>query len=89
MSQTYAYTDTQPSIAEPTLRQLITPFVRSDDRRAWFQLLTTGLLFIAGWSAMAVGVKLDWNYGLVLLLALPVAGFFVRLFILQHECGHG
>jgi acyl-lipid omega-6 desaturase (Delta-12 desaturase) len=89
MSQTYAYTDTQPSIAEPTLRQLITPFVRSDDRRAWFQLLTTGLLFIAGWSAMAVGVKLDWNYGLVLLLALPVAGFCVRLFILQHDCGHG
>jgi omega-6 fatty acid desaturase (delta-12 desaturase) len=89
MSQTYPYTDTQHSIAEPTLRRLITPFVRSDDRRAWFQLLTTGLLFIAGWSAMAVGVKLDWSYGLVLLLALPVAGFCVRLFILQHDCGHG
>jgi omega-6 fatty acid desaturase (delta-12 desaturase) len=89
MSQTYAYTETQHSIAEPSLRQLITPFVRSDDRRAWFQLLTTGLLFIAGWSAMAVGVKLGWSYGLVLLLALPVAGFSVRLFILQHDCGHG
>ena len=30
-----------------------------------------------------------WNYGLVLLLAVPVAGLFVRLFILQHDCGHG
>ena len=81
--------DSQHSIAEPGLRQLITPFVGADDRRAWFQLVTTGLLFIAGWGAMAVGVQLDWNYGLVLLLALPVAGLYVRLFILQHDCGHG
>ena len=89
MSQTYPFTFSQHSIAEPRLRKLITPFVGADDRRAWFQLITTGLLFLAGWSAMAIGVKLGWNYGLVLLLALPVAGFSVRLFILQHDCGHG
>ena len=33
-------------------------------RHAWFQLVTTGLLFIAGWSGMALGVRLAWNYGL-------------------------
>ena len=77
------------AIAEPPLRQLIAPFARADDRRAWFQLVTTGLLFIAGWSGMALGVRLAWNYGLLLLLAIPVAGLFVRLFILQHDCGHG
>jgi len=71
------------------LRQLITPFVGADDRRAWFQLVTTSLLFVAGWSAMAIGTRLDWNYGLVLLLSVPVAGLYVRLFILQHDCGHG
>jgi omega-6 fatty acid desaturase (delta-12 desaturase) len=71
------------------LRQLVTPYVGSDDRRAWFQLATTGLLFMAGWGVMAAGVQFEWNYGLVLLLALPVAGFSVRLFILQHDCGHG
>ena len=38
---------------------------------------------------MAVGVAHGWNYGWVLLLALPVAGLYVRLFILQHDCGHG
>jgi omega-6 fatty acid desaturase (delta-12 desaturase) len=75
--------------AEPPLRQLIVPFTRADDRRAWFQLATTGLLFIAGWSAMAVTVLRGWNYGFVLLLSLPVAGLYVRLFILQHDCGHG
>jgi acyl-lipid omega-6 desaturase (Delta-12 desaturase) len=75
--------------AEPRLRQLITPFLGADDRRAWFQLLTTGLLFVAGWAAMVVGSRLGWNYALVLLMAFPVAGLYVRLFILQHDCGHG
>lgn len=79
----------QGAIAEPPLRQLIVPFARADDRRAWIQLVVTGLLFIAGWSVMALGVRLAWNYGVVLLLVLPVAGLYVRLFILQHDCGHG
>ena len=89
MSQEFPFTDAQQVIAESRLRLLITPFAGAEDRRAWYQLVTTGLLFIAGWGAMAVGMSLDWNYGLVLLLALPVAGLYVRLFILQHDCGHG
>ena len=79
----------QGALAELPLRTLIAPFARADDRRAWFQLVTTALPFIAGWSVMALGVQLSWNYGLLLLLALPVAGLFVRMFILQHDCGHG
>lgn len=89
MSDTSPMSDSPQPLAEPRLRQLITPFVGADDRRAWFQLVTTSLLFVAGWGAMAIGMRLDWNYGLVLLLALPVAGLYVRLFILQHDCGHG
>jgi len=81
--------DTAGEIAGPPLRTLIAPFARANDRRAWFQLVTTALLFIAGWAAMAMGLLAGWNYGLVLLLAVPVAGLFVRLFILQHDCGHG
>jgi omega-6 fatty acid desaturase (delta-12 desaturase) len=30
-----------------------------------------------------------WNYGWTILLALPTAGLYVRLFIIQHDCGHG
>ena len=77
------------TIAQPPLRQLIVPFARADDRRAGIQLVTTSVLFIAGWLAMALGVQQAWNYGFVLLLALPVAGLYIRLFILQHDCGHG
>ncbi len=75
--------------AEAPLRELIMPFARADDRRAWLQLVTTSLLFLVGWSLMALGVRQGWHYGFVLLLTLPVAGLYVRLFILQHDCGHG
>ena len=82
-------THTPPATAETPLRHLITPFAHADDRRAWFQLTSTALLFVAGWIAMAIAVGRGWNYGFVLLLSVPVAGLFVRLFILQHDCGHG
>jgi len=82
-------TKSKGALAEPPLRTLIAPFALADNRRAWFQLVTTSLLFIAGWSVMAIGMRSAWHYGLVLLLAVPVAGLFVRLFILQHDCGHG
>src|SRR5437764_1135624 len=39
------------------------------------------------WSVM--WVTLDLGYWLCLLLAVPAAGFLVRLFMIQHDCGHG
>jgi acyl-lipid omega-6 desaturase (Delta-12 desaturase) len=78
-----------PPSAEASLRSLITPFAHADDSRAWLQLAGTTLLFAAGWSVMALGVTQGWHYGLVLLLSVPVAGLLVRLFIFQHDCGHG
>jgi omega-6 fatty acid desaturase (delta-12 desaturase) len=89
MSQEFPSAEPRRPPEEPGLRPLITPFVGSDDRRAWFQLVTTALLFVAGWSVLASAVLRGWNYGLVLLLSVPVAGLYVRLFILQHDCGHG
>ena len=32
--------------------------------------------------------SLRYSYSLTLLLSLPTAGFLVRLFIIQHDCGH-
>ncbi|WP_421693894.1 fatty acid desaturase [Aestuariivirga sp.] len=48
--------------------------------------MTAGL-FIACWCAMLL---LSWHsWWLPLLLAVPTAAFLVRLFIIQHDCGHG
>jgi omega-6 fatty acid desaturase (delta-12 desaturase) len=75
--------------AEAPLRALAAAFARADDRRAWLQLASTAALFVAGWAAMAVIVNQGFGYGFALLLALPMAGLFMRLFMFQHDCGHG
>ncbi len=78
-------TDRHPPPA--SLKQLVSPFARADARKATWQLLNTLLPFLALWT-LAV-VLLDETSGWSLLLILPVAGLYVRLFIIQHDCGHG
>jgi len=41
------------------------------------------VLWILMWLALRAG------YGIYLLLTIPAAGFLVRLFMIQHDCGHG
>lgn len=48
--------------------------------------ITTGAFCLA-WALM--WATLGFGYGLTLLLALPAAGLLVRLFVVQHDCGHG
>ena len=57
---------------------------------AWksiWQLCNSFIPFIGLWYLMYL--SLGAGYWLTLLLSLPAAGFFVRLFIIQHDCGHG
>jgi len=71
------------------LRQLCAPFAQPQLGKALWQVANTLIPFIALWSLMAYGIASDWNYFWILLLALPTAGLYVRLFIIQHDCGHG
>jgi omega-6 fatty acid desaturase (delta-12 desaturase) len=59
----------------------------ADWKRSLFQLVTTALPFFGLLVAIAAVSRV--NYGLSLLLAIPAAGLLVRLFIIQHDCGHG
>jgi omega-6 fatty acid desaturase (delta-12 desaturase) len=59
----------------------------TDLKRSLFQLVTTGVPFLA--LLVIMGVTAEGMYWLTLLLAVPTAGLLVRLFILQHDCGHG
>ena len=56
---------------------------------ALWQLSNSVALFVLLWMAMAWCLYANWGYGWALLLALPTAGMYVRLFIIQHDCGHG
>jgi omega-6 fatty acid desaturase (delta-12 desaturase) len=76
---------------EPTAAEWIGILSRYRDPsvvRSTFELIVTAapfaLLWLASWAA--------WEFGhgwISLLLAAPAAGFLVRLFMIQHDCGHG
>ncbi len=51
-----------------------------------WQLTTTLTLYFASWFAMYWCLSI--SYWLTLLLAVPTALLTVRLFIIQHDCGH-
>jgi omega-6 fatty acid desaturase (delta-12 desaturase) len=56
--------------------------------RSLTELAITVLPLVTLWIAMWLGFDLGY-YWLALPLALPAAGFLVRLFMIQHDCGHG
>ena len=64
----------------------LAPYRVADNRRGIFEIAVTAAPFIALWLASW------WLYHFspfaTLVLALPTAAFLVRLFMLQHDCGH-
>ena len=81
---------TQPTHAAPLvdpLRQLVAPFAKPDRRKALWQVANTLPPFVALWVLMAATFEISGGWSLLLLL--PVAGLYMRLFIIQHDCGHG
>lgn len=67
--------------------QVLSKYRASSVSRSILELaITIGpflLLWILAWAALRLG------YWACFLLALPAAGFLVRLFLIQHDCGHG
>jgi omega-6 fatty acid desaturase (delta-12 desaturase) len=77
---------TDPAI---DLRRLCAPFAKPHLGRAIWQLCSSLIPFLALWALMAWIVHAGGSYFWALLLAVPTAGFYVRLFMAQHDCGHG
>jgi acyl-lipid omega-6 desaturase (Delta-12 desaturase) len=75
--------------ASVNLRQLCAKFAKPHLGRALWQLINTLIPFFALWTLIAWSVVQDWNFAWSLLLAIPTAGLYVRIFIIQHDCGHG
>ena len=74
---------------EANLRRLVAGFAHPQHGRAVWQLVNTLLPFLGLWTLMVASIEWGWSYGWTLLLALPTAALYVRLFIIQHDCGHG
>ena len=59
------------------------PSMAAASSRSASRVVPLVALWVLIWAALDVG------YWLSLLLAVPAAGFLVRLFMIQHDCGHG
>jgi omega-6 fatty acid desaturase (delta-12 desaturase) len=77
--------ESQPEIR--ALVQLLARYRQPDSARGVFELTITAIPFFIIWAVMWVAlVRGHWGG---LLLEGPAAGLLVRLFMIQHDCGHG
>lgn len=75
------------SAAGERIRAALRPYQHPSLRESLGQIATSFLPFLACWWLMYLSLRV--HYGLTLLLAIPAAGFLIRIFIIQHDCGHG
>jgi acyl-lipid omega-6 desaturase (Delta-12 desaturase) len=69
------------------LSRIFDRYREPNSTRGMFELVITAVPLAIIWILM--WVTLDTGYWVCLLLAVPAAGFLVRLFMIQHDCGHG
>lgn len=77
----------QPALDAKALARHLAAFRGPNDLRASLELLVSAVPLALLWALM--WLSLDIHYALTLLLAVPAAGFLLRLFLVQHDCGHG
>jgi omega-6 fatty acid desaturase (delta-12 desaturase) len=71
----------------PSLTRALLRYREPNPGRAFFEVMITAIPLVALWILM--WLSLSVGYWLTLLLAIPAAGFMIRLFMIQHDCGHG
>ena len=68
-------------------RESLAPYARPDLRRSGFDVATSVVAYLALTAVMYAA--LDVSLLLVLVLAVPAAGFLVRTFVVFHDPAHG
>jgi omega-6 fatty acid desaturase (delta-12 desaturase) len=66
---------------------IVSKYAFPETWRSLWQVANSIIPFFAGWYLMYRSLEI--GYWLTLLLAVPTAGFMVRLFIIFHDCCHG
>jgi acyl-lipid omega-6 desaturase (Delta-12 desaturase) len=68
-------------------RKTLARYQSPELNRSLWQLVNSALPFLLLWYLMYRSLAV--GYWLTLLLAIPAAGFLIRIFIIFHDCGHG
>jgi omega-6 fatty acid desaturase (delta-12 desaturase) len=64
-------------------------YEKANPRKALWQILNTFIPYIFLWAAMIWVVRSNASLWYLCPLVLLAAGLVVRIFIMQHDCGHG
>jgi omega-6 fatty acid desaturase (delta-12 desaturase) len=72
---------------EPALKALLARYASPIARVSLWQLGISLALFVGCWAAAYLALQL--SLALALAFMVPAAGFMIRIFIIQHDCGHG
>ncbi len=75
------------AVAARRWTQILADYRQPSHARSVLELAVTAGAFAGCWAL--VWAALGFGYWLSLLLAVPAGGFLVRLFMIQHDCGHG
>src|SRR6185437_2647376 len=68
--------------------QMLRRYQSVDSSRATIELFITAVPFGLLWASMLIAIRSGQPWVLALLV-VPAAGLLVRLFMIQHDCGHG
>ena len=78
-----------PPAAKAEHKQWVKILARYRDPDPWRSLYELAITAVPFSRCGAMLLCLDLGYWLSLIFAVPAAGFLVRLFMIQHDCGHG
>jgi acyl-lipid omega-6 desaturase (Delta-12 desaturase) len=67
--------------------KLLAPYRKPDHGRSILEIAITAVPFVALWLAAYLSMAV--SYALSMVFIVLAAAFVVRLFLIQHDCGHG
>ena len=79
--------DSAPGMGAICWRDLLAPYAKPRLGRSLIDIATSLVPYLA--LSVLMYLSLDVSYFLTLALAVPTAGFLVRVFVMFHDCSHG
>lgn len=76
-----------PFVGERAWPKILSSYRMPHRGRSLLELGVTVVPFVSLWVLAAVAVHHGFWWGMA--LTIPAAGFLLRLFMIQHDCGHG
>lgn len=67
-------------------REQLAPFQKPDTRKSIWQIINTVVPFLVLWTFAYLSLSISIWLGIA--IAVVASGFFIRLFIIFHDCGH-